>query len=148
MAENSHSNSSLSDVRIIEFPKHTSSQGKLSVAENGAQSNLPFSVRRVYYLYDVPSDSERGGHSHIESESLIVAVAGAFEVELDDGTEKRRWRLDRPYIGLFVPKGVWRVIDNFSGGAVCMVLTSALFSEEDYIRDYEEFRALTSSKRK
>ncbi len=142
-----HATSLLADVRIIDLDRHPHPNGKLSVVENVADSPVPFDVKRVFYLYDVPADSERGGHSHFEAEELIIAVAGAFEVELDDGTARRRWRLDRPFRGLYVPKGMWRVIDNFSGGAVCLVLTSVNYSETDYVRDYDRFLQLTAPKR-
>ena len=144
----SHACSSIENVRLIELDKHSHPKGKLSVVENTSDSNIPFAVRRVFYLYDVPADSERGGHSHFLGEELIVAVAGAFEVELDDGVKRKRWRLDRPFRGLYVPRGLWRVIDNFSGGAVCMVLTSTEFDEGDYVRQYEQFLTLTENKRK
>lgn len=142
-----HATSRLGDVRIIELDRHQHPNGKLTVVENTAESPVPFDVRRVFYLYDVPADSERGGHSHFDGQEFIVAVAGAFEVELDDGVERRRWRLDRPFRGLYVPTGLWRVIDNFSGGAVCLVLTSVEYSEDDYVRDYDRFMHLTAPKR-
>ena len=141
----SHLTSSLSDVRVIELPRHYHLNGSLTEVENGGK--YPFEVRRVYYLYDVPADSERGGHSHIEANSLIIAVAGAFNVELDDGVSRKRWSLDRPYKALYVPAGLWRVIDGFTSGSVCLVLTSTEFSEEDYVRDYDEFLKLTAHKR-
>lgn len=106
-----------------------------------------FAVRRVFYLYDVPSDSERGGHSHYQARELIVAVAGAFDVTLDDGSERRTYHLDRPYKALYVPRGLWRELNNFTSGAVCMVLTTELFEEADYVRDYDRFLELTNSKR-
>lgn len=143
-----HSTSSLSDVRFIELPRHHEDvgSGSLTVIENS--ENALFKIKRVYYLYDIPTDSERGGHSHIEANSLLIAVAGAFDVELDDGVTRRRWTLDRPYKALFVPAGLWRVIDRFSSGSVCLVLTSTEYSAEDYVRDYNEFLELTASKRK
>ena len=148
MNYNSHENSSLDKVRVIELERHPHRNGKLSVVENTSDSAIPFIVKRIFYLYDVPADSERGGHSHFEGQELIVAISGAFEVELDDGVEKRRWRLDRPYRGLYVPTGLWRVIDNFSGGAVCLVLSSINYNEKDYVRNYDEFLKFTASKRK
>ncbi len=144
----SHSTSSLSDVRVIDLPRHHDGFGFGSLTEVENNGTNPFEIRRVYYLYDVPTDSERGGHSHIEANSLLIAVAGAFDVELDDGVERRRWTLDRPYKALYVPSGLWRVIDRFASGSVCLVLTSTEYSAEDYIRDYSKFLELTASKRK
>ena len=99
-------------------------------------------------MYDVPADSERGGHSHFEGQELMIAVSGSFVAEIDDGVERRRICLDRPYKALYVPTGLWRTLDSFSGGAVCMVLTSTNFSEADYVRDYQRFLELTACKRK
>lgn len=122
--------------RIVEIPKISDPRGNLSFIQ---QPICPFPIKRVFYLYDVPADSERGGHAHYQGRELIIALSGAFDVVLTDGTESVRWHLDRPYRGLYVPTGIWRTIDNFSGGAVCMVLTSVEYSEEDYIRDYDDF---------
>lgn len=144
--KDSHSSSTLDDVRIIDLPRHKHANGSLTVAEN--TEDFPFAVRRVFYLYDVPSDSERGGHSHFEEEEIIVAPTGSFEVELSDGVQTRRWRLDRPFKGLYVPSGIWRTLDNFSGGSVCLVLASTTYDEADYVRDYDCFLTLTASKRK
>lgn len=140
-----HAISRLDHVRIIELPRHAHPNGSLTPVEN--TDAYPFEVRRVFYLYDVPADSERGGHSHHEARELIIAAAGAFDVELHDGVSRRRWTLDRPYMALYIPAGIWRVIDRFSSGSVCLVLTSEVYDESDYVRDYEEFLKLTSSKR-
>lgn len=122
---------------IIDIPKITDPRGNLSFIQY--PDICPFPIKRAFYLYDVPADSERGGHAHYEGQELILALSGAFDVVLSDGEKSHRWHLDRPYRGLYVPTGLWRTIDNFSGGAVCMVLTSIEYSEDDYIRDYEAF---------
>jgi dTDP-4-dehydrorhamnose 3,5-epimerase-like enzyme len=126
------------DCSIIELDRHHSERkGNLSVVENGI--TLPFDVKRVYYLYDVPGGESRGSHAHKELEQLIVAVSGSFRVTLDDGRTKRTFFLNRPYQGLYVKPGLWRDLDDFSSGAVCMVLASEVYRAEDYIRDYEDF---------
>ena len=109
----------------------------LTVVENG--TTLPFDVKRVYYLYDVPGGESRGSHAHKELEQLIVAASGSFTVTLDDGKSKRSFFLNRPYQGLYVKPGLWRDLEDFSSGAVCMVLASEVYQKEDYIRDYQEF---------
>lgn len=126
------------DCRLIAFDLHHSDRkGNLSVAENGF--NIPFDVKRVYYLYDVPGGAGRGGHAHKELYQLIVAVSGSFSVTLDDGKERKTFMLNRPYQGLLVVPGIWRDIDNFSSGSVSLVLASDKYDEGDYIRDYGEF---------
>lgn len=126
------------DCSIIELSKHHSDRdGNLSVVEN--DKDVPFSVKRVYYLYDVPGGESRGGHAHRELEQLIIAASGSFRVTLDDGNCKRTFYLNRPYLGLYIKPGIWRDLDDFSSGAVCMVLASDVYLAEDYIRDYEEF---------
>lgn len=126
------------DCRIIELDKHHSDRkGNLSVVENF--KDVPFGVKRVYYLYDVPGGESRGGHAHKALRQLIVAVSGSFSVTLDDGKNKKTFVLNRPYQGLLVVPGIWRTLDDFSSGAVCLVLASEKYDEEDYIRDYEEF---------
>ena len=126
------------DCSIIELDKHHSDRkGNLSVVQNG--ETLPFDVKRVYYLYDVPGGESRGAHAHYELEQLIVAASGSFRVTLDDGKCKRTFYLNRPYQGLHVKPGIWRDLDDFSSGAVCMVLASDIYKADDYIRDYEEF---------
>lgn len=122
---------------IIELPKIYDPRGSLTFVENG--DKLPFEIKRVYWTYDVPAGAERGGHSHKESEEIIIALSGSFRVTLFDGKEWRRFDLNRPYKGLYVPPCNWRTLDNFSTGAVCLVLTSTVFCETDYIRDYDEF---------
>ncbi len=141
----SHKTSSVDHCRFIELPRHRHENGSLTVAENIAEF-IPFAIRRAFYLYDVPADTERGGHSHHQAQELIVALSGSFDVILDDGNSSRRFSLNRPYRALFVPTGLWRTLDNFSGGAVCLVLTSERYSEADYVRDYNEFKTLTANK--
>ena len=126
------------DCRIIELDKHHSDRkGNLSVVENG--KDVPFGVKRVYYLYDVPGGESRGGHAHKALYQLIVAASGSFSVTLDDGRDKKTIVLNRPYQGLLVVPGIWRTLDNFSSGSVCLVLASEKYDEGDYIREYEEF---------
>ena len=126
------------DCRMVELDKHHSDRkGNLSVVENG--KDVPFDVNRIYYLYDVPSGESRGGHAHKALYQLIVAASGSFAVTLDDGKDKRTFMLNRPYQGLLVVPGIWRTLDDFSTGSVCLVLASEKYDEEDYIRDYKDF---------
>ena len=129
---------SVFDCSIVELDRHHSDRkGNLSVVENG--ETLPFDVKRVYYLYDIPGGESRGAHAHRELSQLIIAASGSFKVTLDDGKMKRTFFLNRPYQGLYVKPGMWRVLDDFSSGAVCMVLASDVYLALDYIRDYESF---------
>ena len=129
---------SVFDCSIIELDKHHSDRkGNLSVVENG--KTLPFEVRRVYYIYDVPGGESRGAHAHKELEQLIIAASGSFKVTLDDGVVKRSFFLNRPYQGLYVKPGLWRDLEDFSSGAICMVLASEIYKKEDYIREYFDF---------
>lgn len=131
-------NYSVFDCTMVELDKHHSDRkGNLTVVENGM--TLPFDVKRVYYLYDVPGGESRGAHAHKELSQLIVAASGSFTVTLDDGEVKRTFLLNRPYQGLYVVPGIWRTLDDFSSGSVCMVLASHCYDKEDYIRDYDEF---------
>lgn len=126
------------DCSIIELDKHHSDRkGNLTVVENGI--TLPFDVKRVYYIYDVPGGESRGAHAHKALEQLIVAASGSFTVTLDDGINKKSFYLNHPYQGLYVKPGMWRDLDDFSSGAVAMVLASEIYQKEDYIRDYQEF---------
>lgn len=126
------------DCTMVELDKHHSNRkGNLTVVENG--KTLPFDVKRVYYLYDVPGGESRGAHAHRDLEQFIVAASGSFRVTLDDGSCKRSFILNRPYQGLYVKPGMWRDLDDFSSGAVCMVLASDVYQAKDYIRDYQEF---------
>lgn len=125
------------DCSIIEIDKHHNEKGNISVIENGI--TIPFDPKRVYYLYDVPGGESRGGHAHKELEQLIVAASGSFNVTLNDGNVRRTFTLNRPYQGLLVVPGIWRELDDFSSGSVCLVLASHLYEESDYIRDYTDF---------
>ena len=129
---------SVFDCTMVELDKHHSDRkGNLTVVENG--KTLPFDVKRVYYLYDVPGGENRGSHAHRELEQLIIAASGSFTVTLDDGNSKRSFFLNRPYQGLYVKPGMWRDLVDFSSGAVCMVLASDVYKADDYIRNYEDF---------
>lgn len=129
------------DCTMIELSRHHSDRkGNITVIENGV--TVPFDVKRTYYLYDVPGGESRGGHAHKDLHQLIVAASGSFTVTLDDGSVKRTFLLNRPYQGLLVVPGIWRTLDDFSSGAVCMVLASEGYDEADYIRDYNEFLKL------
>lgn len=130
---------SVDDCRLLDLPVVRNPQGNLTFVEGG--DHVPFEIARVYYLYDVPGGATRGGHAHRELRQLLVAVAGSFEVALDDGARRRTVRLSRPYVGLYMPTMIWRELVDFSSGSVCMVLASAPYEEADYIRDYDEFRA-------
>lgn len=127
----------LDDCRIIELPKISDPRGNLTFVESGNQ--IPFDINRVYYLYDVPGGAERGGHAHKELNQLIVAMSGSFDVVLDDGRGKKRFHLNRSYQGLYICPMIWRELDNFSSGSVCMVLASNFYDEADYYRDYDEY---------
>ncbi len=122
---------------IIDLPKIVDPRGNLTVAEG--LKDVPFEVKRVYWTYDVPSGESRGGHAHRRCEECIVAVSGSFDVTLDDGRERRTFHLNHPYQGLYVGTGIWRTLDDFSSGAVCLVLASEGFEEEDYIREYDDY---------
>lgn len=123
---------------VLELSKIHNRSGNITIVQNG--SDLPFDVRRIYYLYDVPSGSERGGHAHKALYQLIVAASGSFDVILDDNRSKKIVQLNRPDFGLLVVPGIWREIVNFSSGAICLVLASAKYEEMDYIRSYQEFK--------
>ena len=125
------------DTKLIEIPKVHDERGSLAVVEKEV---IPFSIKRVYYLYDVPSDSYRGGHAHKEQESVIIALSGSFEVIIDDGKSSKRIMLNKPTQGLYIPTHIWREIDNFSSGAVCLVLASTTYDESEYVRNYKEFK--------
>lgn len=129
----------ISDTFIIQIPDVHGERGKLAVVEKDI---IPFKLQRIYYLYDVPHDSYRGGHSHKEQQSVIIALSGSFEIVVDDGISKKNYVLNKPNQGLYIPTGIWREIINFSSGAVCLVLASNEFDEAEYIRDYDEFLRL------
>ena len=130
---------SVFDCSIIDFGKIGNRSGNITVTENNV--NLPFEAKRIFYLYDVPSGSDRGAHAHKECHQLLIAASGAFEVLLDDGNTKRQIMLNRPNIGLHIPPGIWASEINFSGGSICLVLAFEKYDETDYIRDYNSFKA-------
>lgn len=132
------------DSRIIDLPKISDPRGNLTFVEGGR--HIPFDIKRVYYLYDVPGGSERGAHGHRDLQQLIIAMSGSFDITLDDGCNKLSFHMNRSYYGLYVPPMMWREIDNFSSGAVCMVLASGYYDEADYFRDYEQFLKAVESK--
>ena len=131
-------NRSIDNVEIISIPKiiDEKGRGKLSVIE---KSIIPFEIKRVYYLYDVPSDAFRGGHAHKNLIQFMIALSGSFEVKIDDGSNNKKVMLNKPNQGLLIPSGIWREMDNFSAGSVCLVLASEFFDESDYFRDYNTF---------
>lgn len=141
---NNHNLSSLDNCRIVDLPRIRHDNGSLTFFQNSPEA--PFTVRRVFYLYDIPGDSERGGHSHHRAQELIVALSGCFDVVLNDGHQSRRFTLNRPYRGLYIPAGIWRELNNFSSGSVCLVLTSEKFDEDDYVREFDRFLELTAKK--
>ncbi|WP_369764599.1 FdtA/QdtA family cupin domain-containing protein [Flavobacterium sp. WC2429] len=123
-------------IQLIKIPVVEDVRGNLGFIQKEV---LPFEFKRVYYLFDVPSNAFRGGHSHIEQQEVLIALSGSFEVVLNDGFEKKSFGLNKPNIGLYIPNGIWRELENFSSGAVCLVLASDEFIEQDYIRDYDAF---------
>lgn len=127
---------------FIQLPKFLDERGNLSVIEE--KTNIPFRIQRSHWIYDVPGGEIRGGHAYKKTEEFIVALSGSFDVILDDGKEKQTFHLNRSYYGLFVPKGIWREMDNFSTNSLALVLSSTKYEEEDYIRDYDEFLKLKS----
>lgn len=129
---------SVFDCNIIELPRIHNRAGNITVAEN--HEHIPFDVKRIYYLYDIPGGESRAAHGHKELEQLIIAASGSFDITIDDGVNKKTVQLNRPYMGLHVKPGIWRNISNFSSGAICLVLASMLYSDEDYLRDYDEFK--------
>ena len=134
----------IEDAILINIPKIVDPQGrgKLSFIEKDV---IPFSIKRVYYLYDVPSDAYRGGHAHKKLIQLMISLSGSFEVLLDDGKKRKKVMLNKPDKGLLIPQGIWREMDNFSSGAICMVLASDNFDESDYFRDYDQFKQFKHS---
>ncbi len=132
--------------RVIDLPRINDPRGNLTFIEGGR--HVPFDIKRVYYLYDVPGGAERGGHAHKALHQLIVAMSGSFDIHLDDGHSKKVVHMNRSYYGLYVCPMIWREIDNFSSGAVCMVLASNYFNEDDYYRDYCIFQSDVHSRAK
>ena len=127
----------INNVQFIKIPKIKDRRGNLSVLEG---DTIPFDFKRVYYLYDVPSGSKRGGHCHIKQEEFLIALSGSYDVILKDGKSKKVITLNQPDNGLLIVNGIWRELENFSSGAVCLVLSSAIFDEKDYIRSYKDFK--------
>jgi hypothetical protein len=125
------------ECKIIELPKIADSRGNLTFIEENR--HIPFGIKRIYYLYDVPGGESRGGHAHKKLEQFIIAANGSFDVILDDGCNRKRFHMNRSYYGLYIQPGYWRELDNFSSGSVCLVLASEHFEEEDYIRNYYDF---------
>jgi len=128
---------SINDCRMVNLPKISDPRGNLTFVEG--QRHVPFEIKRVYYLYDVPGGEKRGGHAHKALQQLLIAMSGSFDVVVDDGREKQRFHLNRSYHGLYIPSMIWRDMDNFSSGSVCLVLASEYYSEADYYRDYEDY---------
>ena len=130
----------MDQCRLIDLPKHHDPRGNLSVVEGGI--HVPFDIERVYYLYDVPGGSARAGHGHVELQQLMIAMSGSFDVIVDDGYSRKKFHLNRSYYGLYIPKMMWREVENFSSGAVCLVMASTKFDKSDYYYDYDEFAAM------
>ena len=135
---------SLQHCKIIDLPKIEDPRGNLTFIEGGR--HVPFEIKRAYYLYDVPGGSHRGGHAHKDLHQLLIAMSGSFDITLDDGRTKFKYHLNRSYYGLYIPPMIWREIDNFSSGSVCMVLASEHYSEDDYYRDYDQFSLAANGK--
>lgn len=133
----------LEDCRVIDLPKIEDARGNLTFIENS--NHIPFDISRVYYLYDVPGGSDRGAHAHKNLHQFMIAMAGSFDLLLDDGRNSRKFTMNRSYYGIYICPMMWRYIDNFSSGAVCMVLASAPYDEADYIRSYDAFRQATAT---
>ena len=129
------------EIKLINIPKIEDPRGNLSVIEHEV---VPFDIKRVYYLYDVPAGAERGGHAHKKLQQFLVALSGSFDVLLNDGKVEKTVTLNKPFEGLLITKGIWRELKNFSSGAVCLVVASEVFEEADYIRDFEDFLALST----
>lgn len=130
-------NSTVFDCNIIVLPREYNPSGSITAINNAVE--VPFDVKRIYYLYDVPGGESRGGHAHRQLQQLIVAVSGSFNLTVDDGVSKSTFQLNSPHAGLLMPSGLWRELDNFSSGSVCLVLASEEYNEEDYFRNYNEF---------
>jgi hypothetical protein len=129
---------SVYDCSIVELPRIENPAGNLTPVHGGM--NIPFEINRVYYLYDIPGGITRGGHAHKTLKQLIIAASGSFDVLLDDGTNKKTVTLNRPYYGLYLPRMIWRELQNFSSGGICLVLASMKYDEVDYVRDYASFQ--------
>lgn len=132
-----HNKFTVFDCSIIQFPKIQNRAGNITPIQNNIE--VPFEIKRVYYLYDVPGGESRGAHAHKELEQLIIAASGSFDVTIDDGENKKTISLNRPNFGLHLKPGMWRELSNFSSGSICLVLASLMYDETDYIRDYDQF---------
>lgn len=141
----SHATSSLNDCRLITLNKHHHENGNLTVVENCKE--IPFDIKRIYYIYDVPGGAERGGHSHIKDEHLLVAVSGSFSVTISDGVDSHTYTLNRSNMGLYIAPGIWNTLHNFSSGSVVLCLASLEYTPDDYVRDYDVFLERTACKR-
>ncbi len=130
----------VSDCRILELPKFLDARGNLSFAEQN--NHIPFEIQRTYWIYDVPGGESRGGHAFRENQEVVIALSGAFDVVVDDGTTRKTFRLERSYYGLYIPNGLWRSMGNFSTNSFALEFGSVAFSESDYVRDYDEFLKL------
>ncbi len=137
--------SNLNRCKVIELPKIKDIRGNLTFVEGN--NHVPFEIKRVYYLYDVPGGESRGGHAHKCLQQFIIAASGSFDVVLKDGSNEKKISLNRSYYGLYIPSMIWREIENFSSGSVCLVLASEYYNEDDYIRDFSEFKELVKNKK-
>lgn len=128
---------SVDDCRIIRLRHFPHIQGTLTAVQNSDE--IPFAIKRIFYIYDIPTDSNRGGHSHWEEQQLLIAASGCFDVDVSDGTQSKVFTLKRPFEALYIPPGLWRTMENFSSGAIVLALSSTKFDENDYVRDYDRF---------
>lgn len=135
----------IDDVKLVELPKYSDPRGNLSFAQQ--QSQIPFDIKRTYWIYDVPGGEHRGGHAYRETEEFIIALSGAFDVVVDDGENKKTFTLNRSYHGLYIPKGLWREMRNFSTNSLALEFASTTYSKDDYIRDYDEFLELKRNRK-
>ncbi len=142
---NTHATSSLNDCRLITLNKHHHENGNLTVVENCQE--IPFDIKRIYYIYDVPGGIERGGHSHYECERVLVAASGSFNVTITDGVDSITYTLNRSNMGLYIAPGIWLTLNNFSSGSVVLAIASQEYDPNDYVRDFNEFLSLTANKR-
>lgn len=139
-----HPDTTVADCRIIQLESHVNPRGTLTVAQNG--DSIPFDIKRLYYIFDIPTDSERGGHSHFREQRLLIAVSGCFDVTVCDGYENCTFTLRRPNEALYIPPGLWRTLHDFSSGCVVLAISSTNYDEADYVRDFNQFISLKSCK--